>query len=173
MPEVKITYCNRAYAHAWFKNLKRQNASHFSILQAIIHEIEVKDGGDISKVDIYRRSPEIGQLVHTLGFELIPSRGQMLKHNGNGIRHAKYSPSKSIVVIWEKIGDAIFVTFDDHAPIRYHRAINHLRDIKLGKPAFPKRPRNTGRFLRNLKVYWRFRYMKYLKGINLRSRYYE
>jgi hypothetical protein len=171
--EVKITYCNRAYARAWFKNLERQNASHLAVLQAILREIEFKDGGDISKADIYRREPNIEQLVSVSGFEIIPSRGQMLRHNGNGIRHAKYAPSKSVAVIWEKIGHNIFVTFDDHAPIRYHRAISHLRDIKVGKPAFPKRPRNTGRFFRNLKEYWRRRYLRTLKGIDLKQRYYE
>jgi hypothetical protein len=97
----------------------------------------------------------------------------MLRHNGNGIRHAKYTHSKSIAVVWEKIGEEIFVTFDDHAPIRYHRAITHLRDIKLGRPALPKPARNRGRFLRKLKIYWKFRYAKELKGVNLRRRYYE
>jgi hypothetical protein len=171
--QVKITYCNRAYTRAWLKNLERQNASHFAVLQAIIREIELKDGRDISKADIYRREPDIEQLVSVHGFEIIPSRGQMLRHNGNGIRHAKYAPSKSVAVIWEKIGHTIFVTFDDHAPIRYHRAISHLRDIKVGKPAFPKRPRNTGRFFRNLKEHWRLRYLRSFKGIDLKQRYYE
>jgi hypothetical protein len=88
----------------------------------------------------------------------------MLKHNGNGIRHAKFAPSKSIAVAWEKIGDTIYITFDDHAPIRYHRAIAHLRAIKLGKPTFERRSRNTGRFLRILKRFWKKRHNDKLRG---------
>jgi len=173
MAKHEITFCNRAYSKRWFKNLKRQNSSHFEILQAIITEIEDKDGGDISKADIFRRDPGINQRVAALEFDIVPSRGQMLKHNGNGIRHAKYSPSKNIAVIWAKIGGTIYVTFDDHAPIRYHRAISHLRGIRLGKPVFPKRARKTGRFLLKLTRYWRFRFNKRLKGIDLKERYYE
>ncbi len=173
MTEIKITFCNRAYADNWYKMLRRQNATHFAILQVIIEEIQIKGGADISKSDMFHRSPEIQQKVDLLRFDLIPSRGQMLRHNGNGIRHAKFAPSKSIAVIWEKIGDTIFVTFDDHAPIRYHRAIRHLREIKLGKPAFPKPAKNTGRFLRNLKTYWKFRYSKDMWGFDPRQRFYE
>jgi hypothetical protein len=173
MANIKITFCNRAYADRWYKNLQRQSAVHFDILQGIIKEIEVKDGGDIVKSDIYARNRQIEVYINKLQFDMIPSRGQMLRHNGNGIRHAKFAPSKSIAVIWEKVGEIIYVTFDDHAPIRYHRAITHLREIKLGKAVFPKHPRSTGRFLRKLKIYWKFRYARKFKGIDLRRRYYE
>jgi len=169
----KITFCNRAYAKKWFRNLKRQNPSHFDILEAIIEEIEENEGGDISKESFFRRRPDIVRLVNSLEFDIIPSRGQMLRHNGNGIRHAKYSPSKSIAVIWERIGDTIFITFDDHAPIRYHRAICHLRDLRLGKPALPRRARITGRFLRRIKDFWTNRHLRRFKGFNPRDRYYE
>jgi hypothetical protein len=169
----RITFANRAYAAKWLKNLKRQSPRHFDILRAIIKEIENKDGGDIAKADIYARRPDIEQAINEMGFDPIPSRGQMLKHNGNGIRHAKFAPSKSIAVVWEKIGDIIFVTFDDHAPIRYHRAISHLREIKLGGPALPKRARNTGRFLKNLKRFWLRRHHGNLRGFDPRSRFYE
>jgi hypothetical protein len=173
MTEIKITFCNRAYADNWYKMLRRQNVEHFAILQAIIDEIEIKDGADISKQDVFRRNPNLQQKVDTLRFNIIPARGQMLRHSGNGIRHAKFAPSKSIAVIWEKIGHVIFITFDDHAPIRYHRAIRHLRDIKLGRPALPKRARNSARFLKNLKTYWKFRYSKDMRKFNPRQRYYE
>jgi hypothetical protein len=173
LTKFKITFSNRAYAKPWFKNLRRQNPRYFSILRAIIREIQDKGGGDIIKADLYARNPDVAALVNELGFDPVPTRGQMLKHNGNGIRHAKFAPSKSIAVVWEKIGDTIYVTFDDHAPIRYHRAISHLRDIKLGRPAFPKRPRNTGRFLRWMKKYWKDRYRKDLKGFDPKERYYE
>jgi hypothetical protein len=172
MSKLKITFCNRAYADNWFKNLRRQSAAHFGVLQAIMDEIERKDGGDIVKADIYRHNPEVERRVSALRFDIIPSRGQMLRHNGNGIRHAKFAPSKSIAIIWERIADTIFVTFDDHAPVRYHRAIAHLRDIKLGRPALPRRAKNSGRFLKNLSAYWRFKYSRDLKGIDLKRLHY-
>lgn len=50
------------------------------------------------------------------------------------------------------------MTFDDHAPIRYYSATAHLRDIKLGKPTFERRSRNTGGFLQNLMRFWRKRH---------------
>lgn len=173
MGQVKITFCNRAYAEKWYKNLERQNAKHFSLLQEIIAEVEEKDGRDITKQDIFKRSPAIEAYLASTQFDIIPSRGQMLKHNGNGIRHAKFAPSKSIAIVWEKMGDTIYVTFDDHAPIRYHRAISHLRDIKLGNRAFPKRPRVTGRFLRKLRWFWKQRFSKELRGFDPRRRYFE
>lgn len=140
MAEIKLTFCNRAYADNWYKNIRRHNGFTFKLLQAIITEIEDKNGSDITKADIYARNEEVEVYLKSIQFDVIPSRGQMLRHNGNGIRHAKFTPSKNIAIVWERIGDTIFVTFDDHAPIRYYRAIKHLRDIKLGKPVFPKRP---------------------------------
>jgi hypothetical protein len=172
MSTLEITFCNRSYAQKWFEKLQRQSAPHFVVLKAIMEEIEIKDGGDISKTDIYGRHPEVERRLNALRVDIVPGRGQMLKHNGNGIRHAKYSPSKNIAVIWEKIGEKIYVTFDDHAPVRYHRAIAHLRDIKLGRPAIPRAARNTGRFMKKLRVYWRFKYTRELKGVNLKRRYY-
>lgn len=136
-------------------------------------EILDKEGGDICKADLYRRSPEVAAWVVEAGFDIIPSRGQMLKHNGNGIRHAKFSPSKSIAIVWEKIGDTIYVTFDDHAPVRYHRAIAHLREIKLGKRPFARNSRNRGWFYRLMKESWSHGHRRRLKGFSARDRYYE
>jgi hypothetical protein len=172
-PRSVITFCNKAYAEKWLKALRKQNPTHSEILDAIIEEIEFKNGGDIAKSDMFRRRPKVEKCVTDLGFDVIPSRGQMLRHNGNGIRHAKFAPSKSIAVVWERIGNVIYITFDDHTPIRYHRAIWHLRDIKLGKAALPKPARNTGRFLRKLKQFWKHRHQKKLKGFNPKVRYYE
>ncbi len=114
----KITFCNKSYASGWLKNLRRQAPRHFLILRALIDEIVQKDGGEISKSDLYQRRPDIAALINDFGFDPIPSRGQMLKHNGNGIRHAKFAPSKSVAVVWEKIGEVIYVTFDDHSPLK-------------------------------------------------------
>ncbi|MGY4295131.1 hypothetical protein ACVWXN_003226 [Bradyrhizobium sp. i1.4.4] len=59
MTKHEITFSNRAYSERWHKNLKRQNGAHFDILTEIIVEIEAKDGGDISKADIFERNPQI------------------------------------------------------------------------------------------------------------------
>src|SRR4051812_12318029 len=99
MVQSRITFSNRAYAKRWFRNLEGQNPVQFGILQAIIEEIENKDGGDIVKSDLYQRRPEIAERINALGFDPIPSRGQVLRHNGSGIRHAKFAPSKSIAVV--------------------------------------------------------------------------
>lgn len=173
MAPSEISFSNRAYATRWYKNLERQNPRVFTVLQALIEEIELRDGGEIVKADFYERRPDAALLIAELSFDPLPSRGQMFGHNGKGIRHAKFAPSKSVAVVWLKIGDRVYVTFDDHAPIRYHRAIRHLREITLGIPALPKRPRNTGRFLRHLKQYWVRKHFGKLRGFNPRSRFYE
>jgi hypothetical protein len=173
MPEVKITFCNRAYAERWYENMQRQNPAHFDVLNAIIEEIEHKSGGEISKNDIFKRRPEIAMRVQADGFDIIPSGGQMLRRNGNGLRHAKYAKSKSIALFWELIGDIIYVTFDDHKRAEYHRAISHLRHIRLGMPALPKQARNTGGFLRTLRYYSRYGYHRRFKGFNATKAYYE
>lgn len=142
-------------------------------MDAIIEEIIDKEGGELHRNDLYQRRPTVQEEVLAKKFDIIPSRGQLLRHNGNGIRHAKYSPSKNIAVIWENIRGTIYITFDDHAPIRYHRAITHLRDIRLGKPVKPRHARTSGGMLRKLKRHWKMRYYRKLKGVDLRAKYYE
>jgi hypothetical protein len=173
MPEIEITFCNRAYADRWYENMQRQNPIHFDVLRVIVVEIEIKGGGDISKNDIFRRQPAIAARVQADGFDIIPSGGQMLRRNGNGLRHAKFAKSKSIAVFWELIGDTVYVTFDDHKPAEYHRAISHLRHIRLGKPVRQKQARNTGRFLRTLRHYAKRGYHRRFKGFDLIKAYYE
>lgn len=173
MVEAKITFCNRAYGKSWYKNLKRQNPDHFQILEAIIEEICISEGFDISKNRIYERRPEIQKKTRAIKLDMVPSRGQMLKNNGNGIRHAKYSKSRSIAVIWEKIDNTIYITFDDHAPVAYHRAISHLREIRLYGKALPKRARNRGHFMRRLKIYRKNRWQRRFKGFDPKRKFYE
>ena len=173
MASPEISFSNRAYGTRWYKNLERQNPRVFAVLEALIEEIGLKDGGDIVKAEFYERRPDAAQLIAELAFDPLPGRGQMFGHNGKGIRHAKFAPSKSVAVVWLKVRDRVYVTFDDHAPIRYHRAIRHLRELALGMQALPKRPRNTGHFLRNLKQYWVRRHFGKLRGFNPRSRFYE
>jgi hypothetical protein len=72
MSKLKITLCNRAYAANWYKNLQRQSVAHFALLQAIFDEIELKDGGDISKADMFRRKPEIERAPTSISFRYHP-----------------------------------------------------------------------------------------------------
>ena len=173
MPEVKITFCNRAYADRWYENMQLQNPKHFDVLRTIIEDVSAKSGGDISKADIFKRHPGIAKRVQDEGFDIIPSGGQMLRRNGNGLRHAKYAKSRSIAVFWELIGDTIYVTFDDHKRAEYHRAITHLRHIRLGKPALPKQARNTSRFMRTLRYFAKHGYHRRFRGFNATKAYYE
>ena len=170
---VKITYCNSAYAENWHKHLKRHSTFHFEVLTAVIAEISDKNGLDIVKKDIYERDPILAEKIKISGFDIVPTRGQLLKHNGNGIRHAKFSPSKNVAVIWEKIGTTIYVTFDDHAPIRYYRAIRHFRDMRLGRTVFVKKPRTAKRLMKKMKMYWDTKHSRGLHGIGLKNLYYE
>lgn len=48
MPEVKIDFCNRAYADQWYEKMQRQNPYHFDVLRAVMDDIEGKGDGDIS-----------------------------------------------------------------------------------------------------------------------------
>jgi hypothetical protein len=52
-----------AYADRWYKNLRRQSSLQFRVLQAIITEIEDKDGADIVKSDLYFRNPEVANYI--------------------------------------------------------------------------------------------------------------
>ena len=173
MTDAEITFSNKAYGELWYENLYIQNPTHFQILEAIIEEIIETAGGDISKASIFKRRPDIEQRISELRFDIIPGRGQMLQHNGNGIRHAKFTPSKSIAVVWENIRGVVCITFDDHSPVSYHRAITHLRKITLGQLALPLPARNSGHFMRKMRASKKKGYRKSLKGFDPKRRFYE
>lgn len=170
--KIQMVLCNRAYGKTWYKNIRRTNQKHFLILDEILNQIQLSDGGDISLQKI-KENREVAQVLDELSLNPIPSRGQMFSHNGNGIRHAKYSKSKNIAIIWERIGNVIFVTFDDHAPIRYHRAIYFLRELRLGRTPTARKSRDRRWFIQKLYRFWGDRGKYRMKGINPRDRYYE
>ena len=71
-------------------------------------------------------------------------------------------------MLWQKIDSNVYFTFDDHAPIKYHRAIYSFHQLRLGRQVFPlnaNRNRLAREILRSDKP-WRY------KGIDLRKRYY-
>lgn len=146
MSNVEISFCNKAYADKWFEDLCSSNPDQHSVIKALIDEIERNDGGEVSQLALFERYPDVAQYVQGNRFRITPSSGQLLVANGKGIRHAKYSPSKSVALVWQNIKGTIYVTFDDHAPVPYHRAIRHLREISLGRSPLPK-PARTRRGL--------------------------
>jgi hypothetical protein len=173
MTAVEITFCNRAYADRWYEDLKTSNPSQFAVLQSLLDAISDADGGDINQADMLRRHPQVARYVEASRFRIVPSAGQLLVANGRGIRHAKYSPSKSIAIVWENIRQVIYVTFDDHAPIAYHRAIRHLRDIRLGRPALPKRARDKRAMMKLLAEFRETGHVRSIRRFNPHERYYR
>lgn len=173
MVAVEITFSNRAYGEKWFDDVRLSNPAQYAVIEAIIEAIELADGHEISQAEIFKRHPPVARYVQERRFKIVPSNGQLLIANGRGIRHAKYSPSKSVAVVWEKIRRTVYVTFDDHAPIPYHRAIWHLRDIRLGKPTLAKKARTGRRFLRKLEAFKLGQYLSDMRRFNPRSRFYR
>lgn len=76
-------------------------------------------------------------------------------------------------MVWETIDKTIYITFDDHAPMRYYRGISRLWEIKLGQEPVPTRERNTGRLIKKLKPFWLRRHIRKLQGFNPRSRFFQ
>jgi len=143
MADLEFYVSNKAYGIAWFDQMRELNPSHFAIINAILAVIQKNDGGDITQAEVFAQDPEVAAYVGANEYAIVPSYGQELSHNGKGIRHAKYSPSKNIAILWEKIGNTIYFTFDDHAPVRFHRAIHCLCELRLGKEPFPLKSRNS------------------------------
>ena len=149
---VEFRVSNRSYGRAWLAKLQAQSPHQLAIIQAILDAICRNDGGDFTQREILASSAEVAAYLREQRFSVVPSGGLELAHNGLGIRHAKYSPSKNIAILWERIGDTVFYTFDDHAPIRFYRAIFHLRHLRLGRRAWPSRQRQSRRFIERLKT---------------------
>jgi hypothetical protein len=170
--KIKIVFCNLAYGEQWYDELRKQNPNHFCVFDAILRQLLVSKGEDISLLKLQEDLELRGQL-ELLNFKPIPANGQLFSHNGTGIRHVKYSKSKNIAVIWERIGETIFVTFDDHAPIRYHRAISFLRELRLGGAPMPKPARDRRRFTEKLYRFWGNRGKYRIKGVKPADRFYE
>lgn len=147
MTDLTIFVCNKAYNEEWFDEMKCSHPALYAVIEAIIEVIRENDGGDISQAEVFAKGQAIADYVMDNEYKIIPSNGQELRHNGKGIRHAKYSQSMSVAILWEKIKETIYVTFDDHAPVRYHRAIHCLCDLRLGKQIFPLKPRDSRRIM--------------------------
>ena len=102
MTNLEIYTSNTSYGQAWLDQMKEANPSQHAVIQAIVAVIQKNDGGDISEAEIFAEDPAVAAYVKASHYRILPSNGQELRHNGRGIRHAKYSPSKNIAVLWEQ-----------------------------------------------------------------------
>ncbi|MFM0504286.1 hypothetical protein [Paraburkholderia caffeinilytica] len=164
---IKIFHCNKAYGEDWLADITKENGMHYRIILAIVEAIKQSDGGEISKQSIYTFDPEIEEYVTRRRFKIFPAGGQALTGNGEGIFHAKFASSKSVAVLWWKLHRVIHVTFDDHAPVKYHRAIFTFHRLRVGKYIYPLRARSSRKLMELLKSKQRFSY----RGIDLKRRH--
>lgn len=164
---IKILHCNKTYGEDWFLNMGKENGMHYKIILAIIEAIKQSDGGEISKQAIYTFDPEIEEYVTRRRFKIFPAGGQGLTGNGEGIFHAKFASSKSVAVLWWKVNRVIYITFDDHAPVKYHRAIYTYHRLRVGKYVYPLRPRSSRKLIELLKSKQRWSY----RGVDLKKRH--
>jgi hypothetical protein len=172
MAELKIVFSNKTYGQDWFGDIEYSNPEQYAVIKAIIEVIKNNEGGDITQDEVFAKYPAVEDYVKRNAYKIVPTNGVFLQHNAEGIRHAKYAPSKSVAILWENINGIIYVTFDDHTPVRYHRAIYFLRELRMGKQlhqVFPLKSRNTRTFLEKL---WDGRRRKN-KGFNPHKRYYK
>ncbi len=165
---VCLLVSNRAYNEAWLAELREHHRKGFMMIVAILRAISAKDGGIITYADIVAGDHGIAHHLRENDFCVIPSNGVALEHNGEGIGHAKYSKSKNVALLWEKIGDTIFVTFDDHAPVAYHRAIRCLRELRLGRHIQRMKPRTSRWLIEKIISPW-----KRSRGFDPKRKYYK
>ena len=168
MTQCKVFHCNKTYGEGWLKDKQRSNGIQYKIIQAVIELASKSNGGAITQSDLLEYYPAIKEYLERRKFKVVPGSGTELRGNGRGIHHAKYSPTKSVAVLWVKIRETVYITFDDHAPVKYHRAIYSFHQLRLGRKVFPlngKCSRLTREILRSNKP-WRY------KGVDLRKRYY-
>ncbi len=120
------------------------------MIEAIVAAVGACEGADISHADVVDQDPRLEAYTRNTELRIVPSSGIALEHNGEGIRHAKYSASKSVAVLWDNIGGVVYATFDDHAPVAYHRAIRYIRDLRLGRSPSPQRARTRRSLIEKL-----------------------
>ena len=166
--EIEIFHCNRTYSSAWLDEKRVANGIQYRVILAILDLIRVNRGGPITQKELLEHSEEVREYMERRAFRTTPSSGTEMIGNGRGIHHAKYSSGKNVAVLWCVIKGRIYVTFDDHAPIKYHRAIYCFHQIRLGRPVLPRAPRCSPKMRRVLtsKTPWIY------KGIDPRDRYY-
>ena len=168
MLDVEVFYCNKTYNQDWLKEKKRSNGIQYKIILAIIDLVKKNSGGAITQKEILNYDEEIKEYLERRKFRIVPSSGTEMTGNGRGIHHAKYSQTKSVAVLWSVIRGVIYITFDDHAPIKFHRAIYSFHQIRLGRPVFPLKSKCSRKMREIVKSKKPWIY----KGIDPRDRFY-
>lgn len=166
---VTLVVSNRAYNELWLLDMKESNPDQHMMITAILCAIRDNAGGLLSHHDVIKQSDAVARHVIETRLQVVPSNGVELEHNGEGIGHAKYSVSKSVALLWANINDTIYVTFDDHKPVPYHRGIKCLRDLRLGKTTRPTNNRTPRRIIEKIE---NSRERK-SRGWNPRDKYYK
>jgi hypothetical protein len=166
--DSEIFFCNQTYNRDWLRDKKVSNGIQYKIIKAIIDLAGKAGGGSITQQAMLEYSVEVGQYLERKAFRVVPASGTAMTGNGRGIHHAKYSPTKSVAVLWSVVNEKVFFTFDDHAPVKYHRAIYSFHQLRLGRKVFPRRAKCSRKMREILKSKspWRYR------GIDPRERYY-
>lgn len=164
----KIIFCNKTYHEKWLFDKKASNGIQYKIIHAIIEVAKKNEGGALTQKELLDYDDAIKEYLERRTFRIVPSSGTELTGNGAGIHHAKYAPTKSVAVLWQKIGETIYFTFDDHAPIKYHRAIYSFHQLRLGRQVFPLNAKCSRKMRQILKSKKPWIY----KGIDVRNRYY-
>ncbi|MBX7124031.1 MAG: hypothetical protein K1X42_18045, partial [Opitutaceae bacterium] len=166
---VNLIVANRTYGKAWLAELREAQPTGHMMIVAILRAIAARAGGAITRADVVAGDQAIERHLQESGLKVVPSNGVALEHNGEGIGHAKYSQSKSVALLWEKIGDTIYATFDDHAPIAYHRAIRCLRELRLGRAIPPTKARTSRNLIEKIQDPWKYKN----RGFNPKDKYYK
>lgn len=166
--ELEIFHCNRTYSAAWLDEKKMSNGIQYLVIEDIFDLIRIRRGGAITQKELIEHSESFRGYIAKRPFRATPSSGTEMIGNGRGIHHAKFGPAKNVAVLWCVIRGIIHVTFDDHAPIKYHRAIYCFHQIRLGRPVTPRSSRCSPKMREILssKTPWIY------KGINPRDRHY-
>lgn len=167
-PGLRIFFCNTTYNEKWFFDKKNSNGMQYSIIRAIVDLAWKNSGGSITQRSLLELNPAIAEYLERRRFRSVPAGGTELKANGKGIHHAKYSPKKSVAVLWQNIQGTVYFTFDDHAPIKYHRAIYSFHQLRLGRSVRPLNPRSSSRVRKAMRTRKPWQH----KEIDLRRRYY-
>lgn len=162
---IEFFFCNKTYNEQWLKDKQQGNTYQYAVIETIIEVIKRNYGGSITQQEVFESNQRVKEYVERRRYKIVPSGGQELQGGGKGIRHAKYAHSKSVAILWEKIGDTIYITFDDHAPVKYHRAIYSFHKLRMGRKALPMKSRTSRRTLEALHSSTPWIY----KGIDLRK----
>ena len=149
---LKLQFCvgNRAYGHAWLRGLEISHPDQFATIGGILRTVLVADGGDITQQGVAEHSQQVATFLIKKQLKVVPKDGCIMSNNGDGIRHAKYSQSKNIAVLWLRVGGTVYYTFDDHGGVTFHRGIYVLQNLKHGRTVAPIKERTPLRVIKEL-----------------------